>query len=168
MDETFGRDSAAPPTPSSWPASRQTGWARATPSCAHRPHGLSRRDDGPGKRRHPRAYPGYAGTYIGALANETARKTVEDADLLLCLGAWMTDLDLGGYTARLDPNRMIVANSERVKVSHHIYEHVPIKNFLDGLLRDSVPKRAGGGRARRVRRGGAGAPPYTSPRPTRG
>ena len=46
----------------------------------------------------------------------------------------MTDLDLGGYTARLDPNRMILANSERVKVRHHLYEHVPIKNFLDGLL----------------------------------
>ncbi len=71
---------------------------------------------------------------MGALANEETRTTVEGSDLLLCLGAWMTDLDLGGYTARLDPNRMILANSERVKVRHHIYEHIPLKNFLDGLL----------------------------------
>jgi len=87
-----------------------------------------------GKGVIPEHTPNYAGTYMGALANQTARTIVEDSDLLLCLGAWMTDLDLGGYTARLDPNRMITANSERVKVRHHIYEHIPIKNFLDGLL----------------------------------
>jgi indolepyruvate decarboxylase len=58
---------------------------------------------------------------------------VEGADLLLCLGAWMTDLDLGGYTATLNPARMVVANSERVKIRHHVFEHVPIKDYLDGL-----------------------------------
>jgi indolepyruvate decarboxylase len=87
-----------------------------------------------GKGIIPEETPNYLGVYMGALANETARRAVEESDLLLCLGAWMTDLDLGGYTARLDPNRMIVANSEKVKVRHHIYEHIPIKNFLDGLL----------------------------------
>jgi indolepyruvate decarboxylase len=87
-----------------------------------------------GKGIIPEHTPNYAGTYMGALANEEARATVEDSDLLLCLGAWMTDLDLGGYTARLDPNHMIIANSERVKVRHHIYEHIPIRNFLNGLL----------------------------------
>ena len=87
-----------------------------------------------GKGIIPEDTPNYAGTYMGALANQTARTIVEGSDLLLCLGAWMTDLELGGYTARLDPHRMIVANSERVKVRHHIYEHIPIRNFLDGLL----------------------------------
>jgi indolepyruvate decarboxylase len=89
---------------------------------------------GLGKGTIPEHTPGYVGTYIGALANEAARKAVEEADLLLCLGAWMTDLELGGYTACLDPNRMIIANSERVKIKHHVYEHIPIRNFLDALL----------------------------------
>ncbi len=87
-----------------------------------------------GKGVIPEHTPHYVGTYMGALANEEARTIVEESDLLLCLGAWMTDLDLGGYTARLDPNRLILANSERVKVKHHIYEHIPIKNFLNGLV----------------------------------
>lgn len=87
-----------------------------------------------GKGIIPEHTPNYAGTYMGALANEEARALVEDSDLLLCLGAWMTDLDLGGYTAHLDPNRMIIANSERVKVRRHIYEHIPIRNFIKGLL----------------------------------
>jgi indolepyruvate decarboxylase len=75
----------------------------------------------------------FIGTYFGSLANEETRKVVEEADLVLCLGAWMTDMDLAGYTARLDPGRMIVANSEKVLVRHHVYNHVPLKDFLIAL-----------------------------------
>jgi indolepyruvate decarboxylase len=117
---------------------------------------------GLGKGVVPERTGGYAGTYIGALANETARKTVEEADLLLCLGAWMTDLDLGGYTARLDENRMIIANSERVKVRHHVYEHVPIKDFLEGLA-GRVPERRAGGPREECSEALAGPPYVASP-----
>jgi len=115
-----------------------------------------------GKGVIPEHAKGYVGTYVGALANERARKTVEEADLLLCLGAWMTDLNLGGYTAHLDQSRMIIVNSERVKVKHHIYEHIPIRNFLEGLLR-----RVSAGRLRKPSRNhlqpAAGAPYIASP-----
>lgn len=83
----------------------------------------------------------FIGTYTGALANEPTRQAVEEADLLLCLGAWMTDLNLGNYTARLDPSRMIVANSERVRVRHHVYEHIPLESFLSAL-REALPRGA--------------------------
>jgi indolepyruvate decarboxylase len=116
---------------------------------------------GLGKGVVPERTKGYVGTYIGALANETARRTVEDADLLLCLGAWMTDLDLGGYTAHLDEGRMIIANSERVRVRHHVYEHVPIKDFIEGLAGHVQEGRAGGGRGER-QEAPAGAPSYTA------
>jgi TPP-dependent 2-oxoacid decarboxylase len=86
-----------------------------------------------GKGVVPEHIPSFVGTYLGALANETTKDIVEGADLLLCLGAWMTDIDLGGYSASLDPSRMIVANSERVKVRRHVYDHIPLKSFLDGL-----------------------------------
>jgi TPP-dependent 2-oxoacid decarboxylase len=86
-----------------------------------------------GKGVVPEDTPSFVGTYFGALANETTRNIVEGADLPLCLGAWMTDMNLGGYSASLDTSRMIVANSERVKVRHHIYDHIPLKSFLDGL-----------------------------------
>jgi TPP-dependent 2-oxoacid decarboxylase len=86
-----------------------------------------------GKGVIPEHTPGFVGTYFGALANEPTREIVEGADLLLCLGAWMTDIDLGGYSAHLDANHMVVANSERVRVKHHVYDHVPLKDFLEGL-----------------------------------
>ncbi|MBI4767892.1 MAG: alpha-keto acid decarboxylase family protein [Deltaproteobacteria bacterium] len=92
-----------------------------------------------GKGIIPEQLPNFIGTYFGSLANESTRKVVESADLLLCLGAWMTDIDLGGYTANLDPRRLIIANSEKVKVSHHLYDHVPLKDFLKAL-RASVVK----------------------------
>ena len=86
-----------------------------------------------GKGVIPEHTPTFIGTYFGALANESTRKIIEEADLLLCLGAWMTDIDLGGYTAKLDPARMIIANSEKVQIRHHVYDHVPLKDFLTAL-----------------------------------
>ena len=86
-----------------------------------------------GKGVIPEHTPTFVGTYFGALANEDTRKVIEEADLLLCLGAWMTDIDLGGYTAKLDPARMIIANSEKVQVRHHVYDHVPLRDFLTAL-----------------------------------
>ena len=86
-----------------------------------------------GKGVIPEHTPTFVGTYFGALANEETRSIIEGADLLLCLGAWMSDIDLGGYTAKLDSGRMIVANSERVQIRHHVYDHVPLKEFLTAL-----------------------------------
>jgi len=86
-----------------------------------------------GKGVIPEHTNGYIGTYFGALANESTRRIVEASDLVLCLGAWTTDIDLGGYTAHLDPGRLIVANNERVWVKRHVYDHVPLKDFLAAL-----------------------------------
>lgn len=86
-----------------------------------------------GKGVIPEATAGFVGTYFGALANETTRKAVEESDLVICLGAWMTDIDLGGYTAHLDPGNMIVANSEKVRIKRHVYDHVPLRDYLAAL-----------------------------------
>ncbi len=86
-----------------------------------------------GKGVIPEHTASFIGTYFGALANETTRKMVEESDLVLALGAWMTDIDLGGYTANLDPGRMIVANSEKVQVKRHVYDHIPLRDFLAAL-----------------------------------
>jgi indolepyruvate decarboxylase len=97
-----------------------------------------------GKGVIPEHTPTFIGTYFGALANEETRKIVEESDLVLCLGAWMTDIDLGGYTARLDPGRMVIANSEKVGIKHHVYDHVPLKDFLVALgsSLSSTPSKA--------------------------
>jgi indolepyruvate decarboxylase len=97
-----------------------------------------------GKGVIPEHTPTFIGTYFGALANRETQSVVEESDLLLCLGAWTTDIDLGGYTARLDPGRAVIANSEKVGIKHHVYDHVPLKNFLAALgsSLSSTPRRA--------------------------
>ena len=99
-----------------------------------------------GKGVIPEHTASFIGTYFGALANETTRRAVEESDLLICLGAWMTDIDLGGYTAHLDPGRMIVANSEKVRVKRHVYDHVPLRDFLVALSSSLSTRAFSGGR----------------------
>ena len=55
------------------------------------------------------------------------------SDVLLCLGAWMSDINLGVHTGRLDGRHMILANSRRLKISHHVYEQVWIGDVVSGL-----------------------------------
>jgi indolepyruvate decarboxylase len=54
---------------------------------------------------------------------------------VILLGAFMTDINLGIYTARLDPARSIYATSEKLSIRYHTYEEVRFKDFMGGLLR---------------------------------
>jgi TPP-dependent 2-oxoacid decarboxylase len=79
-------------------------------------------------------HPQFIGNYIGALSREYIRNRIEDADCILCLGAIMSDMNLGGYTAKLDDRKLINANSEKVKIKHHFYQPVYLGDFIDGLI----------------------------------
>lgn len=79
-------------------------------------------------------HPRFIGTYVGALGREYVTRRVETADRVLCLGAIMSDMNLGVFTAKLDPNKLINANSDKVKIKHHFYEPVFLGNFIDGLI----------------------------------
>jgi len=81
----------------------------------------------------PEQHGQFAGVYGAALGSEAAQQTVEEADALLCLGTLMTDMALGFGTARLDPNRMILANSDQVRIKHHTYARVSLGDFIRGL-----------------------------------
>jgi indolepyruvate decarboxylase len=88
-------------------------------------------------------HPLYLGVYEGALGRADMRRYVEDSDCLILLGAFMTDMDLGVYTAKLDPNRWIFASSEDLRIRHHHFHEVLFPDFVNGLLKEkiAVPKR---------------------------
>ena len=94
---------------------------------------------------HPQAI----GVYESSASRRDIRDIVENADVLLCLGAWMSDVNFGVYTGRLEDRRMILANSGRLKISQHVYEQVWIGDVVTGLA-DRMPK------------GGLSHPPFTS------
>lgn len=79
--------------------------------------------------RHPR----YVGLYEGGLGDPGVTEFVESSDLILLLGAFLSDINLGIYTANLDPNRCVYATSESLRISHHHYHNVDLKEFLVGL-----------------------------------
>src|SRR6266704_7070045 len=87
-------------------------------------------------------HPFYLGIYEGAMGREDVRQYVESSDCLIMLGAFMTDINLGVYTARLDPARSISATSEKLSIRYHTYEEVRFKDFMRGLLGLRLRRRA--------------------------
>lgn len=77
----------------------------------------------------------YLGIYEGAMGREEVRRYVESSDCVIMLGVFMTDINLGIYTARLDPARSILATSEKLSIGYHNYENVCFQDFVNGLLR---------------------------------
>ena len=89
-------------------------------------------------------HPLYLGIYEGAMGREDVREYVESSDCVIMLGAFMTDINLGIYTARLDPARSISATSEKLSIRYHTYEDVRFKDFVRGLLKLRIRRRAPG------------------------
>ncbi len=87
--------------------------------------------------RHPR----YIGVYEGAMGRPEVQRFVEESDCLLMLGTFLTDMNLGIYTANLDREQSIEATSEKVQVRHHHYSGILFADFIRGLLGARIRKR---------------------------
>ena len=94
-----------------------------------------------GKSVMPESHPLYLGIYEGAMGRNEIREFVEDSDCVIILGAFMTDVNLGIYTANLDRSRSIYATSEKINVRYHTYETVMFDDFIDGLNCQKLRKR---------------------------
>lgn len=79
-------------------------------------------------------HPLYMGIYEGAMGNESVRTYVESSDCLLLLGAPLTDVDLGQYTAHINQEKAIYVTSEQLTIGFHSFLDVRFQDFLDGLL----------------------------------
>jgi len=87
-------------------------------------------------------HPFYLGVYEGALGRDDVRRYVEASDCVIMLGAFLTDINLGIFTAQLDPLRTIYANSEKLSIRYHTYENVRFKDFMRALLDSKLRHRA--------------------------
>lgn len=94
-----------------------------------------------GKSVIPESHPLYLGIYEGAMGQEDVRQFVEDSDCVIILGAFMTDVNLGIYTANLDRTRSVYATTEKISVRYRAYDEVLFDDFLDGLNSPKLRKR---------------------------
>lgn len=79
-------------------------------------------------------HPLYMGLYEGALGRGEVTEYVESSDCVVMLGTFMTDINLGIYTANLDMSRCVYATSEQLRLRHHHYHDVRLDDFLNGLV----------------------------------
>ncbi|MCA9033617.1 MAG: alpha-keto acid decarboxylase family protein [Planctomycetaceae bacterium] len=88
-------------------------------------------------------HPLYLGVYEGAMGRDEVRRYVEESDCVILLGAFMTDINLGIFTARLDPGRCIYATSEKLRIRHHHFHDVLFTDFVTHLASKKIgPVRA--------------------------
>lgn len=97
-------------------------------------------------------HPLFLGLYEGGMGREEVTRFIEDSDCLLLLGTFMTDLNLGVYTANLDPARCIYATSETLRIHYHHFHDVQLADFVSALAsgcrrnanvdRERLPRRA--------------------------
>ena len=97
-----------------------------------------------GKSVFRETHPLYVGLYEGAMGREEVTKFVEESDLVLLLGTFMTDINLGVFTANLDPGKCIYATSEQLRLKYHHYHGVTLPDFMRELTKRKVscPLRA--------------------------
>jgi indolepyruvate decarboxylase len=78
-------------------------------------------------------HPLFVGIYEGALGREEVTQFVEQSDCVLLLGEFMTDINMGIFTANLAPANCIYATSESLRISHHHFNGVLLGDFIRGL-----------------------------------
>ena len=94
-----------------------------------------------GKSVMSEQHPLCLGVYEGAMGRDDVRVYVESSDCVIMLGTFMTDINLGIYTARLDPARSISATSEKLSIRYHSFEDVRFKDFMRGLIAADLRRR---------------------------
>ncbi|REJ72776.1 MAG: alpha-keto acid decarboxylase family protein, partial [Planctomycetota bacterium] len=102
-------------------------------------------------------HPLYLGVYEGAMGRRPVTEYVEQSDCVILLGTFMTDINLGIYTARLDPGRCIYATSEKLRIGHHHFHDVLLDDFVTSLAKSpfkskkkpKLPEREETGHAKR-------------------
>ncbi|MCA9246717.1 MAG: alpha-keto acid decarboxylase family protein [Planctomycetales bacterium] len=86
-------------------------------------------------------HPLYLGLYEGAMGRREVADYVEASDCVILLGTFMTDINLGIYTAHLEPGRCIYATSESLRIGHHHFHDVLFEDFVRRMSRQSLPPR---------------------------
>jgi indolepyruvate decarboxylase len=87
-----------------------------------------------GKSVVDETHPLFVGLYEGAMGREEVTQYVEESDCILLLGTFMTDINLGIYTAKLDVRNVVYATSEQLQISYHQYPNVPLGEFISKMI----------------------------------
>lgn len=86
-------------------------------------------------------HPLFVGVYQGAVSRPEVQKFVENCDLHLIFGVLFSDMDTGLFTAKMKPQKSIIASAEKVSIGKHFYVDIAFPEFIDTLSKLTVGKR---------------------------
>jgi len=86
-----------------------------------------------GKGMFPETHPAYTGIYWGPISWPGVASAVESADAYLFAGALLSDYATTGFTAMIDPKKLLLALPGEVRLPGATYAGVQLADFLGAL-----------------------------------
>lgn len=84
-------------------------------------------------------YERYGGVYVGSLSSPEIFKAVEDSDLIISVGALLSDFNTGSFTYHYKTNNIIEFHSNYIGIRKATYQGVRMGPVLDRLVETLKP-----------------------------
>lgn len=88
-------------------------------------------------------HPLYLGLYEGAMGHRYVREYVESSDCPILLGSFLTDLDLGGLSSKIDQERTVTITSEKVSIKNLKYQNICFEDLVREISASNTIRRRG-------------------------
>lgn len=77
--------------------------------------------------------PQFGGVYVGSLSDPDVAKIVESSDLILSVGALLSDFNTGSFSYHYNTRNIVEFHSDYIKVRSAVYENTCMKPVLEQL-----------------------------------
>ncbi|SCV05678.1 LANO_0H12772g1_1 [Lachancea nothofagi CBS 11611] len=88
-----------------------------------------------GKGSIPEKHPRFGGVYVGTLSSPEVKAAVESADLILSIGALLSDFNTGSFSYSYKTKNIVEFHSDHMKIRNAIFPKVAMKFVLQKLLK---------------------------------
>ncbi|MDC6270769.1 alpha-keto acid decarboxylase family protein [Acetobacter pasteurianus] len=88
-----------------------------------------------GKSGVNESHPRFGGVYVGSLSRPDVKEAVESADLILSIGALLSDFNTGSFSYAYKTKNVVEFHSDYTKIRQATFPGVQMKEALDKLLK---------------------------------
>ncbi|CDK25465.1 unnamed protein product [Kuraishia capsulata CBS 1993] len=92
-----------------------------------------------GKSSIEEDHPRFGGVYVGTLSNPDVKKAVESADLVLSIGALLSDFNTGSFSYSYQTKNVVEFHSDYCKIKQATFQGVQMKHVLARLIASIKP-----------------------------
>ncbi|CCK72214.1 alpha-keto acid decarboxylase family protein KNAG_0J01330 [Huiozyma naganishii CBS 8797] len=92
-----------------------------------------------GKGSIDETHPRYGGIYVGTLSSPAVKKAVESADLVLSVGALLSDFNTGSFSYSYQTKNIVEFHSDHIKIRNALFPDMQMKSILQKLITQIKP-----------------------------